>query len=153
MSHNVTVSDVKINDIDALQMAVAELQKEGTKISLAKDSHYRGYNTRESGVYPYVLKLEGSPYDIALTKNQDGSYSPVFDPWGGHIRANVGASGSGIGVDGKACNINSPQANIGRLMQRYAVCKAEKEAHRQGLTTNRQFNNKTQQYQLEVVGY
>lgn len=144
MSHNVTVSDIKINDITALQEAINELSKSGVKISLLRDAQYRGFSASQSGNYPFVIRLDDSPYDIALAKQPDGTYAPVFDPWAGHVQRQVGVSNIKDCELIKACDVRDPRVSIGRLMQTYGVVKAEREAALKGLATQRVQGDKGQ---------
>lgn len=151
MSHNITVDKIKIKNIDALRSAIHELAGSGVKISLEENAHYRGYNVRESGTYPYVIQLPNSRYDVALTPDKDGEgYVPVFDTWNDQVRNQLGYS-KGALADA-SCDINSPEAHIGRLMQLYGICEAEMVASQQGLYTTRQFDEKTKVMNLIVEG-
>lgn len=152
MSHNITVKNLKIKNIAALQSAVRELAEKGVNISLEENAHYRGYNRSQSGEYPYVIKLKDSPYDVALKESEDGEgYVPVFDTWNNQIRSKIGYSANELA--GASCDINSPEAHIGKLMQLYGVCEAEHVAAQQGLTTMRSFDEETKMLNLIVEGY
>ena len=111
MSHFVTV-EAHIRDMKALGSACAELGLE-----LVPDTEARGYGgqTRRGD---YVIRLRG-PYDIALNRQQDGTYGLTTDWWSGHVEKEVGT-------------------NYGRLLQLYAVHKAQIEARKKGLTVRRQ---------------
>lgn len=78
MSHFSTIK-TQIKDINDLCAACAELG-----LGLVQNSSARGYiNQQTKG--EYVIKLNG-PYDIALNKNDDGTYGLTTDWWGGARR-------------------------------------------------------------------
>lgn len=151
MSHNVTVSNIKITDITSLEAAIDELRGKGVAISLHKDAHYRGYNASQSGVRPYVIRLDGSPYDIALDVDSDGNYVPVFDPWNGHVARQVGANMKDAELF-QQCSLSDPRVAIGQLMQTYGVVKTEREAAMKGLSTQRNVQENGQ-VAVTVTGY
>ncbi len=105
MSHFTTIK-TQIRDIAALEKAVQELG-----LQLLENSTARGYSTNETKG-DYVIRLKG-PYDVALNKNQDGTYGLTTDWWNGHVEKEVGAS-------------------FGRLLQLYGVHKATMEARKKG---------------------
>src|SRR5687768_16578377 len=105
MSHFTTIH-TQIRDITALQAAVQELGLE-----LLENTTARGYSTNETKG-DYVIRLNG-PYDVALTRNGDGSYGLTTDWWAGHVEQEVGAS-------------------FGRLLQLYGVHKTISEARKRG---------------------
>jgi hypothetical protein len=105
MSHFTTIH-TQIRDITALQTAVQELGLE-----LLENTTARGYSTNETKG-DYVIRLKG-PYDVALTRNSDGSYGLTTDWWAGHVEQEVGA-------------------NFGCLLQLYGVHKTISEARKRG---------------------
>lgn len=111
MSHFTTIQ-TQVRDVNALREACRELGLE-----LQENAEARGYgsNTRKGDL---VIKLKG-PYDIAGTRQPDGTYQLATDWWGGHVEKEVG-----IG--------------FGKLLQLYGVYKAQAEARRKGYTTRRQ---------------
>ena len=111
MSHFATVN-TQIRDLEALGKACGELG-----ITVLKNAEARGYgsNHRRGDA---VLRLKG-PYDIAVNKQPDGTYGLTTDWWGGHVEKEVGT-------------------NYGRLLQLYAVHKAQIEARKKGMTVRRQ---------------
>ena len=111
MSHFTTIQ-TQVRDVAALREACRELG-----VELIENAEARGYgNNRRKG--DLVIKLKG-PYDIAVNRQQDGSYGLTTDWWGGHVEKEVGK-------------------NYGRLLQLYGVYKAQAEARRKGYTTRRQ---------------
>lgn len=111
MSHFVSVQ-TRIRDIGALRAACAEMG-----LTLAQDAEARGYGSnRRHG--DFVIRLEG-PYDVSVNAQADGCYGLTTDWWGEHVEKEVGK-------------------DYGRLLQLYAVHKAQAEARKKGLTCRRQ---------------
>lgn len=105
MSHFTTIK-TQVRDVTALTAAVSELGLE-----LIENAEARGYATNQMKG-DYVIKLKG-PYDVALNKNEDGSYGLTTDWWDGHVAQEIG--------DG-----------FGRLLQLYGVHKTISEARKRG---------------------
>lgn len=127
MSHVTTLRGVKIIDIPALQSAIAELAANGVNISLAQNAKPRMYYRHQEQVVDYVVKIPGSNYDIALTKQEDGSYAPAFDEWNGSVSRVLGASCPMPNTaEGRV------QHQIGKLLQGYAKHAALNQAARDG---------------------
>jgi len=110
MSHFTTIK-TQIKDIEALRQACAELG-----LALEQNAQARGYASNQIKG-DYVIRLKG-PYDIALNRQPEGSYSLTDDQWGNYVEDEVG-----------------PQH--GKLMQLYAVHKALREARKKGHLTRR----------------
>ncbi len=110
MSHFTTIQTA-VRDTAALREACRELG-----VELIENATARGYgsNTHKGDL---VIKLKG-PYDIAVNKQQDGTYGLTCDWWDGHVEKEVGT-------------------NYGRLLQLYGVHKARIEAQKKGYTTRR----------------
>ena len=111
MSHFTTIQ-TQIRDVAALRDACRELG-----VELLENTQARGYGTNQRQG-DLVIRLKG-PYDIAATKQPDGTYQLATDWWGGHVEKEVGT-------------------NYGKLLQLYGVYKAQAEARRKGYTTRRQ---------------
>ena len=110
MSHFTTVK-TQIKDIAALRSACAELGLE-----VKQNAQARGYyENKIKG--DYVIQLKG-PYDIALNKQQDGTFGLTADFWDGHVEKEVGTG-------------------YGKLLQLYGVYKAAIEAKKKGLSVLR----------------
>jgi hypothetical protein len=105
MSHFTTIK-TQITDIEALRSACQELG-----LTLLNNTEARGYlgNMLKGD---HVIQLKG-PYDIAVNKQQDGSFGLTSDLWNGHVEQEVGPG-------------------YGKLLQLYAVHKAMREARRKG---------------------
>ena len=71
----------------------------------------RGYGSNQQRG-DYVIKLKG-PCDIAVNRQQDGTFGLTTDWWDGHVEKEVGTS-------------------YGRLLQLYGVHKARIEAQKKG---------------------
>jgi hypothetical protein len=110
MSHFVNIQ-TQIKDIDALKSACAELS-----LTVEQNAQARGFGT-QTQAGEYVIRLQG-PYDIALNRQANGSYSLSTDWWEGHVEKEVGK-------------------NYGRLLQLYAVHKATREAQKRGVRVHR----------------
>ena len=111
MSHFATV-ETQVRDAAALKGACAEMG-----LQVLENAVARGYgsNTMRGDL---VIRLKG-PYDIALNRQPDGRYGLTTDWYAGHVEAEVGK-------------------DYGRLLQLYAVHKAQIEARKKGLTVRRQ---------------
>ena len=144
MSHNITIKDVKITDMGALKSAIKELQGEGVGITLHDNGTFRSYSGQDNKS-DYTIEVKNSNHDVGLVKQEDGSYSAVFDPYGGGVN-------KALGADRKFVTGHDPKAFIGKLMQTYALCKAEVESAMQGYTTSREMNLETGVISLVVEG-
>ncbi len=110
MSHFATV-ETQVRDAAALKNACAELG-----LQVLENAEARGYGVNKQHG-DLVIRLKG-PYDIAVNKQPDGNYGLTTDWWGGHVETEVGK-------------------DYGRLLQLYAVHKAQIEARKKGLTCRR----------------
>jgi hypothetical protein len=119
VSHNVLISNVKITSIVALQRAINELVAEGHKISLNQSGTFRTYAGQPNKA-DYTIELQGERHDVGLVKQPDGSYLPVYDPYGMSTRG-----------EGLSCSLDRGQRDerqcIAKLLQRYSTCVAEDE--------------------------
>jgi hypothetical protein len=111
MSHFTTI-ETQIRDIPALREACGELG-----LTVLENTLARGYSSNNIKG-DLVIRLRG-PYDVALTRQQDGSYGLTTDWWAGHVERELGK-------------------DYGKLLQLYGVHKAQAEARRKGYTTRRQ---------------
>lgn len=125
MSHTTKVGNVAITSLAALRAAVENLQQQGVNCELVENQKPRMYYDNQHGVCPLVLKLPESRYDIGFDLQQDGSYAPVFDEWGGHIAGQVGATKK---IPGASSSVQA----IGRLLQEYGIEAAREAAIAQG---------------------
>jgi len=111
MSHFTEIK-TQIRDIAALREACDELG-----IPLLEKTTARGYaGQHRQG--DHVIRLKG-PYDIALNRQEDGTFGLTTDWWAGHVEKEVGSG-------------------FGRLLQLYGVHKTRLEAKRKGYTVKRQ---------------
>ncbi len=138
ISHNVEIKGAKITDMAALRQAVAELAKEGANISLdEKATNFRTYMGQDTKCDGAIIMGEGR-HDIGLVKQADGSFVPRFDPYG---------FGRSLLVEADATNFqpnptsmydeNNATRSIGKLLQRYNVCRVEREAAMRGQSFTR----------------
>ena len=111
MSHFTTIQ-TQIRDIQALCEACRELGH--TVVGTAEARGYRENKIKGE----YVIRLKG-PYDIAVNRQQDGTYGFTCDWYEGHVEKEVGTQ-------------------YGKLLQLYGVYKAQIEARKKGLTVRRQ---------------
>jgi hypothetical protein len=122
MSHNITLSGVKINDLALLRNVVNDMG--GGKAVLDTDAKnfrtWRGQSTHCDA----AIKMPGA-HDIGLRRSNDGSYEVVYDPY---------AMDSLFATTGTT-NV------IGGLLQEYALREAEIKAAQNGMTTSRQYRD------------
>ena len=111
MSHFTSI-ETQIRDVSALRAACSELG-----LTIESNAQARGYSSNKIKG-DLVIRLKG-PYDIAVNRQQDGTFGLTCDWWDGHVEREVGA-------------------NFGRLLQLYGIHKAQAEARRKGYTTRRQ---------------
>lgn len=106
MSHFTSIKTA-IKDIEALKAAAAALG-----LNVVEKAKARGYD-HQSIKGDYVIKLKG-PYDIALIKQENGTYEIVTDWWNGHVEKEVGK-------------------NAGQLLQNYGIVCAMNVAKEKGM--------------------
>lgn len=147
MSHTTSIGGIKIANIDALEAAIAELANAGIKCSLVADSTPRAYFKDQQGMgrADYVIKLDNSRYDIGLYKQEDGSYEPRTDFWGGDVAKLLGGTAG--------APEREQQAQLGKLFQMYGVHAATLEARRSGKMVRRVNDDVTGQIKLVVTGF
>lgn len=119
MSHNITLSGVKINDLALLRNVVNDLGAgRATLDTDAKNFRtYRGQPTNCDA----AIKMPGA-HDIGLRRAEDGSYTVVYDPYAmDNLFTTTGTTNK-----------------IGGLLQEYALREAEIKAAQNGMTTSRQ---------------
>jgi hypothetical protein len=111
MSHFTTIN-TQVRDIDALKVACDELG-----VAVIKEGEARGYYSNKTHG-DFVIRLKG-PYDIAINRQEDGTYGLTTDWWDGHVEEEVGK-------------------DFGKLLQLYGVHKAAMEARKKGYMVQRQ---------------
>jgi hypothetical protein len=118
MSHTSTIKSVPIRDLSAFRQALTELEtNRGIKTSIVENVKPKLYFSHQSdtvGVLPYVVKIEGCPYDIGLKQNEDNSYDIVTDIYNDSVRNKVGTP--------QSCRLQATEEEkaVGMLMQEYA---------------------------------
>lgn len=129
MSHTTTVKSVPIRDIAALQAAVQELHDKGINLTLERNAVPRMFYKdqlqkhlgQSSETCDYVIKIHDADYDIGLLKQDDGSYTPVFDDWRQSIAKQVGAPFAGKVEHWSGAKDDTEQTlhSIGQIIQSY----------------------------------
>lgn len=139
MSHNVQITGIKINNLDALDKACAELCREGVNVSLERGKGtrslkfrtYMGASAHNDPTADHVIRLPEAMYDIGLVKQPGGHYQPVYDDM-------LGTSlPSPIACPYKAGEATNRGHALGKLMQRYTAIVTETEGRRRGFLTRR----------------
>jgi hypothetical protein len=110
MSHFTTIQ-TQVRDVSALRAACEELG-----LQVLTDTKARGYGSNHRHG-DHVIRLKG-PYDIAVNRQEDGTFGLTTDWWGGHVEKDVGSG-------------------FGRLLQLYGVHKTNLEARHKGYTVKR----------------
>ncbi len=110
--------------------AVNDLKADGVNCELVENAKPRMYYTKQGEQCDYVLKLNDGQYDVGFQHQDDGSYAPVMDTWGGHV-------GNQIGADVSVCPMpNSAEGKaqhaMGKFMQNYSRNAAVNAAVAQG---------------------
>lgn len=125
------MTGVKFKDMSLLGTVVKELSSGAASLDM---------NARTFRTYPgqpnkcdATIKMPGR-HDVGLTKQADGSYSPLFDPYG---MDNV---------------FTLPMGNnrIGAIQREYAMREAEYQAAQNGYTTQR-VEGKNGTMTLEII--
>lgn len=146
MSHTSTIKAVKIQSISALQATIAELNTKGIRCSLVPNATPRAYFANQEGMgsADFVIKLDDSPYDIGLYKDETGAFEARTDFFGNHINKLLG---------GKATTPERrEQAQMGKLFQLYGVHAAMEQARRKGHTVRRIDDTATDTVKLVLTG-
>ena len=127
MSHTTKLNQICIRDVGAMKQAVMALQQKGIKCNLLENTKPRMYYTEQGPTCDYVLRLDNAKHDVGFQKQKDGTYSPVLDTWGGHVKNEIGATCPMPNTpEGKA------QHNIGQFMQEYSKAATVNAAIQQG---------------------
>lgn len=124
MSHNVTINNVKITNLDALRAAVKELRSENINLELDEEAKtFRTYFGQRN-TCDMTIRLPTESFDVGLVKQPDGSFIPVYD--------DMLAGNRQIACEWKPGDPRDSRSAMGKLAQRYAVCATEIEAALQG---------------------
>lgn len=151
MSHTTTLKSVSISDTVALQEAVDFLKARGLDAELVQNVKPRMYYDNQYGVCDYVLRLKNSPYDIGFSKQEDGTYAPVFDSWGQHLQKQIGNPSS--------CKIPTTAeereaAAVASLLNAYGVHAAKRQLESEGYYNfDIAINPEDNSYTLEATVY
>jgi len=132
MSHTTEIKAVPIRDINALRAAVNELKAKGINVELVQNENPRMYYSDQlqrhlgtkSETCDYVVKVKDAKYDIGFIKNDDGTYSMVFDDWQKSIKKVLGAEQKNAGRDehwaGRRDATEQTLHSVGKLTQAYS---------------------------------
>ena len=128
MSHTTRIDEIVFSDIESLKEAIKELKTSGIRCDLVTDQKPRAYYANQEGMdmeMPYVLKLEDSKYDVGFVYDaQKQGYVARADLFAGAINRVLGAP--------PKTTENKNQAQIGKLVQSYAIAAATKQWIREG---------------------
>jgi len=132
MSHTTEISSIVFNDIEALRLAVRDLQAAGVKCTLVEKATPRAYyqNQQGMGAADYVLQLQDCPYDVGFYHDDKAKgYVARTDLFMNHVSRVLGATAS--------AGEKPEQAALGRLYQSYAINAATRQAAKQGYAVRR----------------
>lgn len=148
MSHTSTIKSIVISSVTALRAAVEELARTGTACRLIEKAKPRAYfeNQQGMGLADYVLQLDGASYDVGFYKQENNTYEPRTDFWGGSVER----------VLGTPCPANASaevaeRHKLGKLLQLYGVHVTMEQARRKGLACRR-ITGKDGVIKLELTG-
>lgn len=148
MSHTTTITKVVFSDVDALVQAVDQLKADGVRCELKQHCKPRAYYENQAGMntnMPYVLYLQDSRYDVGFAPAEElNGYVIKADFFGGDIAKAIGAK--------PRMGENAEQANVGKLVQYYALAAAQKHWVMQGYTVDR-VNQANGDVTLQVKGF
>jgi len=162
MSHTTSVRSVPIKDVQALHSAVDELVAMGVNCRLVANAKPRMYYSdqlrrhlgRDSEIADYVLQLTDARYDVAFLKQDDGSYTPVFDDWQKSVANQIGAKFSGRVEHWSGNRQDTEQTlhSIGKLLQQYSKHAAINTALGEGYSvTGELLDEETGHIHLELT--
>lgn len=152
MSHNVQITGIKINNLDVLESALAELRKEGIGATLelgipgARALTFRTYmHGSNSTKADHVIRLSQCKYDIGLVQQPGGHYEPIYDnSLGLSVACPIACEykpGNQFNFrmirDKAELELASKGIAIGKLMQRYTAIITENDARRKGFLAQR----------------
>lgn len=152
MSHNVQITGIKINNLDALDEACAELRREGIDVTLdrgtpgARAKTFRTYTHGSNATKAdHVIRLGKCRYDIGLIQQPDGHYQPIYDnSLGLSVECQIACAakpGNQFNfrtiTDKAELELAAKGHGVGKLMQRYTAVVAERTARLRGFATRR----------------
>lgn len=129
MSHVTTLKGVSINDVRAIETAVARLQQRGVAVDLVTNRKPRVHGYDAAPTCDLVLNLTEGEYDVGLKKASDGNYELVFDTYQNHVGKQIGATCPMPNTSG-----GQQQHQMGQFLQLYAEEAARNQAMSQGYT-------------------
>lgn len=126
MSHTTRVKAVKVLDLNALEAAVQNFARERkVNISFERNAPVRLWSTTPK--VDAVVKVPGTRFDLGFERQEDGSYTPVFDAHGGYLAAVLGG-----GRELAKTPEEHMLSQIGGIMQAYTREVLMRTAHAQG---------------------
>ena len=137
MSHYTSIK-TQIKDIGILENTCRDFGID----SLLRHTKARGYGS-QSIECDYCIRWEGSPYDVAVVRQQDGTYSLTGDFYQGHIAQKFGHP------QGKT----EMELNLGRLLQAYAKHTVLQQASQNNLGLLSQENTDDGRVILRLMAY
>jgi hypothetical protein len=150
MSHNVKVAGVIFDDIDTLETAFKNLQREGAidhcAIFTRTPFAMRGWNGRTENV-DMGIKLPNEAYDVGFRHTAEG-FQPYFEH--GFAPRGIAADRGSQDINGNTCSLYDGPAVVGKLSQEYRLLQLERNANREGLMTRRVSKEKGK-IALEVI--
>jgi hypothetical protein len=132
MSHTTELTDIVFTDVDALKIAVKELQRQGVKCSLKQNSTPRAYYANQAGLgqADYVLQLEDSRYDVGFYMDaKRKALVARTDLFANDVARVLGAQATG--------KETQQQAALGKLYHAYAVAATTRQAAKQGYSVRK----------------
>lgn len=118
MSHNITLTNVRLKDMNLLGNIVKEMSNNTAALDMTA-TYFRTYKGQPTGCNGRIT-MPGK-HDVGLKRNTDGSYTPVFDPY---AMSDIFKAPNGHNY-------------IGGLLREYAMQEAEYEAAQRGFTSKR----------------
>lgn len=126
MSHTTRVKAVKVLDLNALEAATANFARErGVNISFERNAPVRLWSTTPK--VDAVIKVPGTWFDLGFERQDDGSYTPIFDAHGGYLAKVLGG-----GRELAKTPEEQMLSNIGGIMAAYAREVLVRTAQAQG---------------------
>jgi hypothetical protein len=176
MSHTTTIKSTPVRDISALENCLAELRAQGCNVTLERDAVPRMYYPdqlqkhlkQSSEVCDYVVRVHDAFYDVGFIKNEDGSYSPVFDDYNyaSHmvpstrngtkpIRDVLGAAWKGRVEhwSGNRAETEQTLHSVGKLLQGYCKHAVINQAANDGLVVESCVTDENGEMHLTLADY
>lgn len=154
MSQELKVKSVAVQDIAAVEHAVAQARNRGHNVQLVANTSCRLWNGKQKQC-PYVIKLLDKQFDVGLEeiKDKPGQYTLCFDDWAGEVYKVLGKPVEGIAHEsGHAKNLTGYKhtteeltlSNVNLFLTDYHQKTFQRGASSHGYTmaSNQTINNK-----------